>query len=234
MRVIVSGQLDNWKLPHVNSPLNGWGEAIWQHTFFTNITDRNLGSINCSRSALFLKIHLCENKTKRSVVIFPSFLSIFFVWATKRRAMERSWHLHSICPTLAAGRYLQQFWHLSEMTMFIENRISRHGGSKHNLGGPINYRTLNSSSKIAELKHTLKQLCTLFSASRLFHRFSQCLHSLATTMHWRLKSAQIAHHITLTVLSTRFLPKAWTFLNLRTRAPESIPHIITLRKYTLS
>ena len=28
-------------------------------------------------------------------------------------------------------------------------------GSKHTLGGPKNYRTLNSTSKIAEFKHTL-------------------------------------------------------------------------------
>ena len=110
--------------------------------------------------------------------------------------MERSWHLHSICPTLAAGRYLQQFWHLSEMTMFIENRISRHGGSKHNLGGPINYRTLNSSSKIAELKHSLMHLCTFFLASRLFHRFSMsarsCYHN---ALAFKISSDRTSHYL---------------------------------------
>ena len=44
-------------------------------------------------------------------------------------------------------------------------------GSKQTLGGPINYRTLNSYSIIAELKHTLMHKCTSFSASMRFHRF---------------------------------------------------------------
>ena len=44
-------------------------------------------------------------------------------------------------------------------------------GSKHILAAPINYQTPNSSSKIADLKHTLMQQSTSFSASRLFHRF---------------------------------------------------------------
>ena len=44
-------------------------------------------------------------------------------------------------------------------------------GSEHTLGGPISYRTLNSSSKSAELKHTLIHKCTSFSFCRLFHRF---------------------------------------------------------------
>ena len=43
-------------------------------------------------------------------------------------------------------------------------------GSKHTLAGPINYRSLNSCSKIAKLKHILMRKCTAFSVSRLFHR----------------------------------------------------------------
>ena len=46
------------------------------------------------------------------------------------------------------------------------------------------------------------------------------------------KISSIAHHNTLTVLCTRFLPKP--YLKLRTRATKSIPYIITLRKHTLS
>ena len=106
-----------WNLPHVNSSLNVWGIAIWQHTIFTVNMDRSLWSINCSRSAVFLKIHLCENKRKRSLVRNPSIVSNVFVWATRRRAMDRSWHLHSIYPILAAGRYLPQSWHISKLTM---------------------------------------------------------------------------------------------------------------------
>ena len=56
-------------------------------------------------------------------------------------------------------------------------------------------------------------------------------------MHSRTTSARIAHHNTLTVLCTlctRFLLKTLTYLKSRNRTPESIPYIITLRKYTLS
>ena len=38
----VSRQMDNWKLPHVNSSLNVWGIASWQHTISTKVTDRTL------------------------------------------------------------------------------------------------------------------------------------------------------------------------------------------------
>ena len=112
-----SRQMYNWKLPHVNSSLNEWGIAILQHTIFTVVSDKSLWSIKCIRSAVFLKIHLCENKRKRSLVRYPSILSNVFVWATRRRVMDRSWHLHSIYPTLAAGRYLPQPWHISKLTM---------------------------------------------------------------------------------------------------------------------
>ena len=117
MRVIVSRQMDTWKMPHVNSPLNVWGIPLWQHTFCTEVTDRTLWSIKCSRSAVFFKIHLCENKRKRSLVEILSVFSNVFVWATRRRAMERSWHLHSIYPILNAGRYLPKSWNLSKLKM---------------------------------------------------------------------------------------------------------------------
>ena len=116
-RYRVSRQMDKWKLPHVNSSLNGWGIALWQHTIFIEVTDRILWSIKYSRSAVFLRIHLCENKRKRSLVRIPSIFSNVFVWATRRRTIERSWHLHSIYPILAAGRYVPKSWHLSKLTM---------------------------------------------------------------------------------------------------------------------
>ena len=112
-----SRQMYNWNLPHVNSSLNVWGRAIWQHTIFTVVTDRTLWSIKCSRSAVFLEIHLCGNKRKRSLVRLPSIFSNVFGWATRRRAMERSWHLHSIYPIVAAGRYLPQSRQLSKLKM---------------------------------------------------------------------------------------------------------------------
>ena len=113
----VSRQMGNWKLPHVNSSLNVYGIAIWQHTIFTEVTDRLLWSIKYSRSAVFLRIHFCENKRKRFLVRVPSIFSNVFVWATRSRAIEISWHLRSIYPILAAGRYLPQSWHLSKLTI---------------------------------------------------------------------------------------------------------------------
>ena len=113
----VSRQMDNWKLPHVNSSLSVRGIALWQHTIFTEVRDRTLWSIKNSRSAVFLRIHLCENKRNRSLVRILSIFSKVFVWATRRTAIERSWHLHSIYPIMAAGRYLPQSWHLSKLTM---------------------------------------------------------------------------------------------------------------------
>ena len=118
MRVIVRLQMDSWKLPHVNSPLNVWGIPLWHHTFCIEVTDRTLWSIKCSKSAVFFKIHLCENERKRSSVGIPSIFSNVFVWATIKRAMERSWHLHSIYPILNAGRYLPKSWNLSKLEMF--------------------------------------------------------------------------------------------------------------------
>ena len=55
--------------------------------------------------------------------------------------------------------------------------------SKRTLGGPINYRALNSSSKIAELKFTLMHKCTTLSASRFFHRFLMSARSGSTRYH---------------------------------------------------
>ena len=52
--------------------------------------------------------------------------------------------------------------------------------SKHTLGGPIKYQTLNSSSKIAEIKHTLMHKCTTFSPSTPFHRFLMSARSGST------------------------------------------------------
>ena len=118
-----SRQMYNWNLPHVNSSLNFWGIAIRKHTVFTVLTDKTLWSIKCSRSAVFLKTHLCENKRKRSLVTIPFTFSNVFVSATKRRSMERSWHLHSIYPLLAAGCNLPQFWHLSKLTMLNRKSI---------------------------------------------------------------------------------------------------------------
>ena len=61
-------------------------------------------------------------------------------------------------------------------------------GSKHNLVGPIQYRTLNSSSKFAELKHILMHKCTTFSASRRVHRFLMSARVGSTRYHIALPS----------------------------------------------
>ena len=56
-------------------------------------------------------------------------------------------------------------------------------GSKHTSGGSIKYRTLNPSSKIAELKHSLIHKCTIYSSSRLFHHFLMSARSGITRYH---------------------------------------------------
>ena len=118
MRVIVSRQMDNWKLPHVNSSLNVWGIPFWQHSFSQKLRIELCGALKCSRSAVFLKIHLCENKRKRSSVRIFFIFSNVFVWATKRRrVMERNWYLHCVYPILNAGRYLPRPWNLSKLKM---------------------------------------------------------------------------------------------------------------------
>ena len=60
--VSFSRQMYNWKPPHVNWSLNVWGIALWQHIIFTEVTDRTLWSVKCSKSAVFLKIHIRELK----------------------------------------------------------------------------------------------------------------------------------------------------------------------------
>ena len=72
-------------------------------------------------------------------------------------------------------------------------------GSKPILGGSMNYRTLNSSSKIAELKDTLMHKCTIYSTSRLFHQFLTAARSDSTRYHralWNeIGSQRISYYI---------------------------------------
>ena len=88
----------------------------------TLVTDWTLWSIKDSRSAVFLRIHLCE-KRNRSLVRILSIFSKVFAWATRSRPIEKSWHLYRIYPILAAWCYLPQSWHLSKLTM--PNRKSK-------------------------------------------------------------------------------------------------------------
>ena len=54
----VGRQMENRNLPHVNPSLNVWGIALWQHTIFTEVTDRTLFCIKDSRSGEFIRLHL--------------------------------------------------------------------------------------------------------------------------------------------------------------------------------
>ena len=56
-------------------------------------------------------------------------------------------------------------------------------GSNYTLGGSMNYRTLNSSSKIADLEHILMHKCTIYSTSSLFRRFLMSARSGSTCYH---------------------------------------------------
>ena len=113
----LSRQMYNWELSHVNSLRNVWGFVFWQHTNFTGPVVRAAWSIKPSKSAVFFKILLCENKRKRTSVSIPTMFSNVLVWAKRRRrAMETSWHVRKVYPILAARRYLQQSRNLSELT----------------------------------------------------------------------------------------------------------------------
>ena len=81
----------------------------------------------------------------------------------------------------------------------IDNAYPKHEfqdmcGSKHTLGGPINYRTLNSSSKTAELKFALMHQCKTFSVSRIFHHFLLSAQTGFTRSHNALTN-KIGSHI---------------------------------------
>ena len=119
----LSYQMYNSKLSHVNSPLNVWGVAVWQHTSFTKAVYRTLWNIKSNRIAVFLKTHLCENKINLTLVGFPCIFSFVFVWARRRRATVRSWHLDSLYPILVAECYLPQSWHFSKLTMLNQKSI---------------------------------------------------------------------------------------------------------------
>ena len=116
----------HWKLPHVNSSLNVWGIALWQHTISTQVTDRTLWSIKCSRSAVFLKKHLSEIKKNVLQLEFHPFSPRCFCEQQKEEqwkeadtytASTRYWLRDVDCHNLDT----YQNWRSS-----VENRISRH------------------------------------------------------------------------------------------------------------
>ena len=171
--------MDNWKLQHINSSLNVWGIALWQPKYFTEVTDRTLWSIKDSRSAVFFRIHLCKNKTKRSLVRILSIFYIVFVWATRRRAIEKSWHLHSIYPILAAGSYLPQAWHLSKLTMPIRNtnfKTSVAQNIPERQSGPINCGTKAYFDAYVYNLLSLKAISPFFIVCTVWlYTLSQCI-----------------------------------------------------------
>ena len=118
---------------------------------FTEPIVRTLWSIKFSKSALSLKKHFCENKRKRTLVGIPSILTNVFLLLTRRRAMERSWHLHSIYPILAAGSYIPQSWHLTKLTM---------------LHGKLNFKT-HVAQNIRYLSHKLPNFKFIFKNCKI-------------------------------------------------------------------
>ena len=98
--------MGNWKLPHVNSSLNVWGIVLWRHRIFTEVRDRTLRSIKCSRSAVFSKkTHFWRKKRKRSLLrILSMFFNVFCVSYKKKsvgKQLTPTQHLPDIgCGTL--------------------------------------------------------------------------------------------------------------------------------------
>ena len=54
--------MDNWKLPHINSSLNVWGIALWQHTIFTEVSDRTLWSTKIADQQCFSEYTFVKTK----------------------------------------------------------------------------------------------------------------------------------------------------------------------------
>ena len=94
----------------------------------------------------------------------------------------------------------------------MEIWISRHVWPKRYLSFPINYQTLNSLSKIAELKHGLMHKWTTFWVSSLFHCFLMSARS-GSIRQYNISSNTISRdrtskHIPVVyILCTPFLPK---------------------------
>ena len=63
---------------HTSIRLSMCGDYHYDNTMFSHKLRTDLWSIKSSRSAVFLKIHLCEKKTKRSLVGIFSFLCNVF------------------------------------------------------------------------------------------------------------------------------------------------------------
>ena len=96
--------------------------------------------------------------------------------------MERSWHIQSIYPKLAAGSYLPQSWHLSKLTMLFKNRFFRHVWLKTDLSWSHKFPNPQLNFKKCRYKAYFGT-CTTFSASSLFRRFSMSARSGPTRYH---------------------------------------------------
>ena len=131
-----SRQMYNWKLSHVNSLLNLWGMAIQKHTVFREARDKTMWSKKSIKSTEFLEIHLCENKKNRILVRITSVFSTVFVWATtRRRAMEKTWHVQESpqkwgCRMLPTTNMTQ----IKTDDSWLKTNFPDMCGSKHTLG----------------------------------------------------------------------------------------------------
>ena len=118
-----SCQMYNWNLQHVNSSLNVWGKALWQQTIFTEVRDRTLWNMKCSRSAVFLKKYLCENKRKRFLFRISSIFSNVFVWATRKKQWKEADTYRASTQYWLRDVAEPQSWHSSKLSML--NRKSK-------------------------------------------------------------------------------------------------------------
>ena len=137
MRVIVSRQMNNWKLPHVNLSLNMGAIPLWQHAFFTKVTDRTLWSIKCNRSAVFLKIHLCENKRNALQLEFYPFSPMFSSEQQKEeRWKETDTYTASTRYWLRDVTYHSLYTYRNWRSNKSKIEFQDMWGSKHSLGDP--------------------------------------------------------------------------------------------------
>ena len=121
-----SHQMYNWRRPHNMSHFNVWGIGLWQHTIFTEVLDRNLLSITSSRSVMFFKTHLRENKIKRTLIRLSSIFSFFLVWATRGTTWEEADTYTASTPYCLRDIIYHSLDTYQNWQFLIEKRISRY------------------------------------------------------------------------------------------------------------
>ena len=104
---------------------------------------------------MFPKKRLCGNKRKRSLIRILPIFSIVFCVSNKKKSDGKQLTPTQNLPEFGCGTLRNTILTLIKTYNAKKIKYQDMCDTKHNIGGSINYRTLNSSSKIAELKNAL-------------------------------------------------------------------------------